>query len=179
MIRDIIAKRYAKAYFALVREEGRLLEARLELDEFVVFLAAQPELRGVLYNPVFEAAQRKKVLNSLLERLQVSARLRSLLGILIDKNKIAYIALVAENYARLVDEAEGRLQVEITTATLLDEEFQVELREEFKRLTGKEIELAIEVDESLLGGLVARYGGKVYDGSIRTQLNRLGESLRA
>jgi len=179
LIRDIIAKRYAKAYFALAREDGRLLEARLELDDFVAFLAVQAELRGVLYNPVFEVAQRKQVLNSLLDRLRVSDRLRSLLGILIDKNKIAYVALVAENFARLVDEAEGRLKVEIATATLLEEEVQVQLREEFKRITGKEVDLAINVDESLLGGLVARYEGKVYDGSIRTQLNRLGESLRA
>ena len=61
MIRDIIAKRYAKAYFALAQEQDRLLEAQTELNEFVAFLDGQTELGGVLYNPVFEVAQRKAV----------------------------------------------------------------------------------------------------------------------
>lgn len=179
MIRDIIAKRYAKAYFALAREQDRLLEAQTELNEFVTFLGEQPELSGVLYNPVFEVAQRKAVLNDLLDRLEVSVTLRGLLGLLIDKNKIAYVGLVADNFSRLADEAEGRMKVEITSATKLDKKSLSGLRKEFSRLTGKKVELKVEVDESLIGGVVARYAGMVYDGSIRTQLNRFGESLRA
>ena len=179
MIRDIIAKRYAKAYFALAREQDRLLEAQTELSELVAFLNEQSELCGVLYNPVFEVAQRKAVLNSLLDKLEVSGPLRSLLGILVDKNKIAYVDLVAENFSQLVDAAEGRMKVEISSATALGKKSLKDLRKEFSRLTGKEVELEVEVDESLIGGIVARYGGMVYDGSIRTQLNRFGESLKA
>ena len=179
MIRDIIAKRYAKAYFTLAREQERLLEARTELSEFVTFLDEQSELRGVLYNPVFEVAERKAVLNSLLDKLEVSGPLRSLLGILVDKNKIAYVDLVAENFSQLVDAAEGRMKVEISSATALGKKSLKDLRKEFSRLTGKEVELEVEVDESLIGGIVARYGGMVYDGSIRTQLNRFGETLKA
>ena len=179
MIRDIIAKRYARAYFALAQEQDRLLEAQTELSEFVTFLKGQSELSGVLYNPVFEIAQRKAILGSLLDKLEVSTPLRSLLSILVDKNKIAYVDLVAENFSQLVDEAEGRMKVEIASATVLDESSLTELRNEFSRLTGKKVELEVEVDESLIGGIVARYGGMVYDGSVRTQLNRFGESLRA
>ena len=179
MIRDIIAKRYAKAYFALAREQSRLPEARTELNEFVAFINEQSELRGVLYNPVFEAVQRKAVLNALLDKLEVSTPLRSLLCILVDKNKIAYVDLVAENFSRLVDEAEGRMKVEISSATVLGKRPLQKLRKEFSRLTGKKVELEVEVDESLIGGIVARYGGMVYDGSIKTQLNRFGESLKA
>ncbi len=179
MIRDIIAKRYAKAYFNLAREQDRLLEARTELSEFVAFLDEQPELRVILYNPVFEVAQRKAVLNALLDKLEVSSPLRSLLAILVDKNKIAYVGLVAENFSSLVDDAEGRMKVAISSATALGKKSLNELQKEFSRLTGKEVELEVEVDESLIGGIVARYGGMVYDGSIRTQLNYFGEALKA
>ncbi|NPA24849.1 MAG: ATP synthase F1 subunit delta [Deltaproteobacteria bacterium] len=178
MIRDIIAKRYARAYFALVREQGRLLEAQSELNDFVAFLGRNDELNRVLCNPVFEVAERKAVLKTLIEKLEVSKELGNLLFILLEKNKIAYAALVSENFARLVDEAEGRAKVALTSAAELDETTLAELQKEFSRLTGKKVELDVEVDESLIGGIVARYGGMVYDGSIKTQLQLIGECLR-
>ena len=179
MIRDIIAKRYAKAYFALAQEQDRLLEAQAELNEFVAFLDGQSELSAVLYNPIFEVAQRKAVLGALLDKLEVSTSLRNLLGLLVDKNKIAYIGLVADNFSRLADEAEGRIKVEISSAAKLNKKTLQDLTKQFSRLTGKKVELEVEVDESLIGGIVARYAGMVYDGSVRTQLNRFGETLRA
>ncbi len=179
MIRDIIAKRYAKAYFELADEQGSLSEAQTELSEIVAFFDNEPELRGVLYNPVFETVQRKAVLNALLDKFELSKSLRSLLNLLVDKNKLAYVDLVAENFSRMVDEAEGRLKVEVASAAPLDEKLVASLRDEFSKLTGKQVELEVEVDESLLGGVVARYGGMVYDGSIKTQLKRMGEALRA
>ncbi|MCD6291972.1 MAG: ATP synthase F1 subunit delta [Deltaproteobacteria bacterium] len=179
MIRDIIAKRYAKAYFSLAQEQGRLVEAQTELNEFVTFLDEQLELRDVLYNPVFEVAQRKAVLNTLLDKLEVSVPLRGLLGLLIDKNKIVYLGLVADNFNRLADEAEGRIKVEVSSAAKLSKKSLKDMQKEFSRLTGKKVELEVVVDESLIGGVVARYAGMVYDGSIRTQLNHFGEALRA
>ncbi|MCK5916439.1 MAG: ATP synthase F1 subunit delta [Deltaproteobacteria bacterium] len=179
MIRDIIAKRYAKAYFELADEQGRLSEAQTELCDVVAFFDAEAELRGVLYNPVFETAQRKAVLNALLDKFELSKSLRSLLNLLVDKNKLAYVDLVAENFSRMVDDAEGRLKVEITSAAPLDEDLTASLRDEFSKLSGKNVELEVEIDESLLGGVVARYGGMVYDGSIKTQLKQMGEALRA
>ena len=179
MIRDIIAKRYAKAYFALVQEQGRLAKAETELKEFAAFLDLNEELNRVLYNPVFEVAERMAVLQSLIKKLKLSKGLKSLLCLLLEKNKIAYVGLVSENFARFVDAAEGRTKVELVSATGLDEATLEALRNEFSRMTGKEVELSLEVDESLIGGIVARYGGMVYDGSIRTQLDLIGESLKA
>jgi len=179
LIRDIIAKRYAKAYFELASEQGRLSEAQTELSEIVAFFDNESELRGVLYNPVFETVQRKAVLNALLDKFELSKSLSSLLNLLVDKNKLVYVGLVAENFSRMVDEAEGRLKVEVASAAPLDDNLVESLRQEFSKLTGKNVELEVEVDESLLGGVVARYGGMVYDGSIKTQLKRMGEALRA
>jgi F-type H+-transporting ATPase subunit delta len=179
LIRDIIAKRYAKAYFALVQEQGRLAEAESELKEFAAFLDLNQELNRVLCNPVFEVAERKAVLVSLLKKLKLSKELKSLLCLMLEKNKIAYVSLVSENFARFVDAAEGRTKVELVSATELDEETLEALRKEFSRMTGKQVELTLAVDENLIGGIVARYGGMVYDGSIRTQLELIGESLKA
>lgn len=179
MIRDIIAKRYARAYFSLVREQGRMAEAESELKGFVSFLEGSQELHRVLCNPVFEVAERQAVLSSVVEKLELSRELKSLLAILLDKNKIAYLGLVYQNFSALVDDAEGRAEVEVRTAAKLDKGALTALRKEFSRLTGKKVQLKVKVDKSLIGGVVARYGGMVYDGSVRTQLNLLGEALKA
>jgi F-type H+-transporting ATPase subunit delta len=179
LIRDIIAKRYARAYFSLVREQGRMAEAESELKGFVSFFEGSQELSRVLCNPVFEVAERQAVLSSVVEKLELSRELKSLLAILLDKNKIAYLGLVYQNFAALVDDAEGRAEVEVRTAAKLDKAALTALRKEFSRLTGKKVQLKVKVDKSLIGGVVARYGGMVYDGSVRTQLNLLGEALKA
>ena len=72
MIRDIIAKRYAKAYFSLAKEQARLTEAQSELKSIVEFFEKESELRCVLYNPVFETVERKAVLNAALEKFEIS-----------------------------------------------------------------------------------------------------------
>ena len=179
MIRDIIAKRYAKAYFELAKEQGRLTEAQSELSEIVAFFDNESELRGVLFNPVFETVERKAVLNAILDKFDLSKPLHSLLSLLVDKNKLVYVGLVSENFSRLVDDAEGRLKVEVASAAKLDKKSIAKLKDEFSKLTGKEVELEVVVDQSLLGGVVARYGGMVYDGSIKTQLKQMGEALCA
>ena len=179
MIRDIIAKRYAKDDFELAKEQGRLTEAQSELSEMVAFFDKEAELRGVLFNPVFETVERKAVLNAILEKFDVSKPLHSLLSLLVDKNKLTYVGLVAENFSHLVDAAEGRLKVEVSSAAKLDKDSITKLRSEFSKLTGKKVELEVSVDKSLLGGVVARYGGMVYDGSIKTQLKQMGEALCA
>jgi F-type H+-transporting ATPase subunit delta len=179
LIRDIIAKRYAKAYFELAGEQGRLSEAQVELKDVVAFFDRESVLRGVLYNPVFEVVQRKAVLNAVLDKFELSKSLHSLLNLLVDKNKLAYVGLVAANFSQMVDDAEGRLKVEVASAAPLTDELVVSLRQEFSKLTGKNVELEVKVDETLLGGVVARYGGMVYDGSIKTQLRQMGEALRA
>ncbi len=178
MIRDIIAKRYARAYFSLVREQGRLAEAANELKEWTVFCERSRELSRVLCNPVFEVAERQAVLEAVADKLGLSRELKSLLSILLEKNKLAYLGLICQNFAALVDDAEGRTKVEILTASRLDKATLNALRREFSRLTGKKVQLKVKVDKSLIGGLVARYGGMVYDGSVRTQLKLLGEQLQ-
>ena len=94
MIRDIIAKRYARAYFSLVREQGRLAEAESELKDFAAFFESNKELNRVLCNPVFEVAERLAVLKAVVEKLGPSRELKSLLAILLEKNKLLYLGLV-------------------------------------------------------------------------------------
>ena len=84
---------------------------------------------------------------------------------------------IAEEFNRLVDDEEGRMSAEVTTATPLDSAHEERLREALSRRTGREVRLEIKVDASLIGGAVAKVGDLVFDGSLRTQLSKLRANL--
>ncbi len=177
MIRDIIAKRYARAFFSFASERGVLDQETEELRRFGALMGESPELFGALTNPVFETGERKAVLNEVIDRLGLGRDVRAFLSILVDKNKIRYLQAILDRLDKMVDEAEGRLRVEVVSAEKLDEATVTRLREKLVQLTRKDVQLNLAVDESLIGGLVTRFAGMVYDGSVRTQLNNLGENL--
>ncbi|MEA2108882.1 MAG: ATP synthase F1 subunit delta [Pseudomonadota bacterium] len=177
MIRDIIARRYAKAFFAFASEHGVLDQATEEVRGFAVLLADHEKLSDVLNNPVYETSERKAVLNAVMAKTDVSDGVKGFLFILIEKNKMKYLASIVSYLDLMVDAAEGRLHVDVVSATALDKATLERLKQKLAELTSKKVQLSVKVDESLIGGLITRFSGMVYDGSIRTQLNNLGENL--
>jgi F-type H+-transporting ATPase subunit delta len=177
VIRDIIAKRYARAFFAYVEEQGNLDPALMELQQVADQVAASEELAGVLSNPVFDVAERRAVLNELLKRLNIGRDVTVFLDILVEKGKFKYLAAIVRRLKNMVDEAEGRLQVEVVSAVELDQATLERLRERLAEITARDVRLAVAIDESLIGGLITRFAGMVYDGSVRTQLRNLEEKL--
>ena len=177
MIRDIIAKRYAKAFFAFASERGMLDQGAGEVRSFAALLAGHENLHDVLSNPVYETSERKAVLNAVMGKLGISDGVKSFLLILIEKNKMKYLAPIASHLDFMVDAAEGRLHVDVVSAAPLDDATAGRLKQKLAELTSKDVQLSLKVDESLIGGLITRFAGMVYDGSIRTQLKNLGENL--
>jgi len=177
VIRDIIAKRYAKAFFAFASEHGVLDRATEEVRGFAALLADHENLSDVLSNPVYETADRKAVLNGVMAKTDISDGVKGFLSILVEKNKMKYLAPIVRYLDLMVDTAEGRLHVDVVSATPLDDETAGRLKQKLTELTSKDVQLSVKVDESLIGGLITRFAGMVYDGSVRTQLNNLGENL--
>jgi len=177
VIRDIIAKRYAKAFFAFASEHGVLDQATEEVQGFAALLADHEDLSNVLNNPVYETSDRKAVLNVVMAKMSISDGVKAFLLILVEKNKIKYLAPIVSYLDLMVDAAEGRLHVDVVSAVPLDDVTAGRLKQKLAELTNKDVLLSIKVDESLIGGLITRFAGMVYDGSIRTQLNKLGENL--
>jgi F-type H+-transporting ATPase subunit delta len=95
----------------------------------------------------------------------------------VDKNRIRYVPDIASLYRELADEAAGRARVHLITAQELSKKKLKELTEGLQGFVGKQVIMEVETDPSLIGGVVARIGGMVYDGSVKTQLERLKETL--
>lgn len=175
-----VARRYAKALFAIAREEWHVDEVRRELDALLGLLDESPELHAALFQPLHPVSQRRAVLSGVLARLGASHSVRNFCAYLVDQRRlVAFPAIVAE-FHRLADEAAGRLSAVVTSARPLGDTERERLRAALAARAGRDprdVQLELRVDESLVGGVVAQIGDVVFDGSIRNHLRQLRSNL--
>ena len=173
-----IARRYAKALLLIGKEDGETETYKTELADFSALIEAEKELGQTLVNPLFNKANRKKVLESIIGKLEISTAMRSFLLLLFDKGRFGFLAAINDFYQKLADELKGIARASLVSASELSSETIEKIRVSLSERTGKNIILAVEQDPSLIGGIVTRLGDLVLDGSIRTQLLNMRESLK-
>jgi F-type H+-transporting ATPase subunit delta len=171
------ARRYARALFALAREEGRIEEIRRELDSLAALIDGNPELGHAILRPLFPSVERRRVLRAVCERLGSSDTVRRFCSFLVDRRRIVELDAIRTAYGALADEAAGRMRARVVSANPLSDAQRERLQRALAERTGSQLELEVEVDASLLGGAVASVGGLVFDGSLRTQLQQLRATL--
>lgn len=177
MARAGAARRYAKAIFQLAQEAGTVDAVRAELTQFTETLDGSQELRDVLLRPLYPAAERRAVLNGLSDVTSASPLLRNFYTFLIDQRRLVDMSAIHEEYENLADELAGLMRATIRSASPLRPEQLDRLQAALSRKVGSDVELSVEVDPDLIGGLVAQVGDVVLDGSLRTQLTQLRASL--
>ena len=177
MIRSRLAHRYAKALFELAQEAGSTATVAEQLQAFQDALAAQEDLRTALLSPVLTRSAKTEVLEAVLGGAPFDPLVANFLRVLLEARKLPYLSDVMRTFSAMRDDAEGRVRGEaVTPMPLKDAEIQ-ELRAALSKALQKEVELDSRVDPNLLGGVVARVGNLVFDGSLRTQLERIKETL--
>jgi F-type H+-transporting ATPase subunit delta len=172
-----IARRYARAFFEVAREDNCYKEYYEELQNFSALLDESKNLREFLANPVFDRADKKAVTDSILGKIKMSGMTASFLRLLVDKRRMGILSEITDCYRELMDAALGRARVHVKTAFPLTGELSAGLQKGLETMTGKKIEITMEEDAALLGGVVVRIGDTLYDGSIRTQLNNMRNLL--
>lgn len=171
------AERYARALFSLAGDQGRVEAVGAELATLVEAMRQVPALREVLVRPLHPAKERRAALRAVGEKLGLSPLLLNFCSFLIDQRRTRDIESIHEHYVRLAEEAAGRVRGEVVSAAPLDAGQLERLRSALARQTGRTVDLEVRVDPALLGGVVARVGDLVFDGSLRTQLAQLRASL--
>ena len=173
-----IARRYARALFSVGREAGEVRRLLEELDVLTEEILESDELRRVLFAPIHPRAERKGVLSSIGERLGLSPELRAFVALLVDENRTTLLPAIRDALRVLVDRMEGRVVAEVTSARPLEAAEVERLTEALSRRVGARVTVSLKVDAGTLGGVVARVGDLLLDGSVRTQLASLAGSLR-
>lgn len=173
-----ISRRYAKALVRLAAEQNQIERFGEELGQFNSLLAGEDLLRLILESPTFPMNRKTAILDDLLASLQPAATVKSFLGLLLEKDRLQYLSLIAADYRTLADEMSGIVRARVTAAASLSDVQRQAIGKSLQQQTGKQVELTVAVNASLLGGLQAEIGGRLFDGSLRTQLNRIEDTLK-
>ena len=182
MTLSVIAKRYAAALADVVTRPGAdpgPAEAAAQLRLFADTLESSRELREALATPAISIGRKKAVLGRLADALQLSRVIRNFLFVLADHRRMGSLPEIVRCFETGVDERMGFARADVAAAREMNESQQAAVVAALERLTGKRIRMKIAVDESLVGGVVARIGSTVYDGSVRGQLAALGRRMGA
>ena len=177
MASSAAARRYARALFGLAKEDGKTTEAVAELDTLASLFEQSPELREALIVPLYPVKERIAVLKAVSQSENLSGLVTNFYAFLVEQRRMVDFAGIREEYARLVDLDSGLVTAEVRSASPLDERKQDRLRRALSDRTGMEVKLDVVIDESLIGGAIAKVGDLVFDGSIRAQLEGLRANL--
>jgi F-type H+-transporting ATPase subunit delta len=172
-----VARRYATALADVIIERKEEAAVREELTAWEGIILSNPPLLEAFTNPTVPYDQKAKVLNELITRTKIRPTTANFLRILLKNQRLAEIAQVNEKLGQVLDERAGVVSAQVTSARPVADSIRKALEEKLRQITGKRIRLSFQTDETLLGGIVTRIGSTIYDGSVRTQLQRLGEEL--
>ena len=171
------ARRYAEAAFQLATRDNALDAYGDGLDLAALMLGGD-EVTGILRNPARPLTERTALVDELLGK-RVPEPVRKIAGLLVARGRADRIQGVATEFRRLLNKEHGVVEAVATTASKLDAEETAALKRKVAEMTGKTVDLRVEVDESLIGGLTVRVGDTLYDASVRGRLERLRERLVA
>jgi F-type H+-transporting ATPase subunit delta len=173
LITNAIARRYAKALVQLAAEEKRVELIHGELTRFEKVLAAQSALRSVLINPAYGIDEKRAIMKDVMVRLDISGTVANFLLLILERGRIGFLSAIIASYGAYADEISGVVRPTLYTAMPLEADKVQGIKDALATTTGKKVVLTVEVDPSLIGGVVTKIGDMIYDGSIRTQLNQI------
>jgi F-type H+-transporting ATPase subunit delta len=172
-----IARRYAKALFEIGVAEGNFERLGKELDDLATAYASSADLRIALENPVVKVSEKQALLRAILPRVAPSPTVQRFARLLLARGRIGIVRAAARAYRELADQRTGQVRASVTSAAHLESAELDRVRRALEARTGRKVIIAASVDPTLIGGLVARVGDLVLDGSVRTQLEEMRRRL--
>lgn len=182
MTLSAVAARYANALADVVTAQASALsppDALSELRAFESALNESRELREALLTPAIAGSRKKAVVARIADLLKLSRISRNFMLVLIGHRRIALLGEILAAFEIVLDDRTGYIRAEIASASALGDAQREQIGAELEKLTGKRIRTAYSVDASLIGGVVAKVGSTLYDGSVRGSLESLGRRLSA
>jgi len=178
MIESKVAIKYATALFRTAKRTNQVENIFHDLEALSNLLKDNPLLKNFLESPQVLEKDKKELLNSTFKPL-ISEALFSFLMLVVSKHRIQYLLSMAEEFQRLVKEDQGIVEARLITARSVDQVLVDQIRQELEENTGEKVEIKLEVDPHLIGGIVVILGDKIIDRSIRYQLSQLKEQMSA
>lgn len=168
-----LARRYAKA----VIELQPLDKIASDLRSLAGAMKTSAELATTMSNPAIRRGDRRKVVDALLDRIGAQPITKNLVYLLLDGERLSALPAISREVDAMIEAKAGRVSAEIVSAKPLDSAQISQITAALEKLSGKRVDVRRREDPDLLGGVIAKVGDKVYDGSLRTQLHNLRDEL--
>jgi F-type H+-transporting ATPase subunit delta len=172
-----VARRYARALLEIGLETGKIKLIQRQIQDVAEAIESSEELRNVMRSPAVLLSQRKQVFELVLKRLGAAEHVRNTCMLLIDRGRTEILPAISSELALMVDEHEGVVRGEVVSATPVSKVYVDRLTSALKNVTGKTTLLETRVDKELIGGVITRVGGVVYDGSLKARMARVRELM--
>jgi F-type H+-transporting ATPase subunit delta len=172
-----IARRYAKALFAMGVAEDSYERFGQELEDLARAFEGSSDLKLAMENPVVRPGQKRAILSGLLPRIAPSPVVQRFAQLVLGRGRITLLRPIARAYRELADARAGQVRAVVTSAAPLQLGDLDRVRRALEKRTGRKVIIETKVDSDLIGGLVARVGDLVLDGSVRTQLDEMRRRL--
>jgi F-type H+-transporting ATPase subunit delta len=173
-----MAGRYATALFELAREAKALDAVKADLDRFNALIAQSADLARVVRSPVFSSEEQVRALAAVLERAGLRGLSAQFLLTVASNRRLFAVRDVIKAYAALVARHRGELAAQVTLAQQPSERHLAAIKAALNAVTGKDVQVDVKVDPSLIGGLVVKLGSRMVDSSLRTKLNMMKHAMK-
>jgi len=177
MAGQTVARRYATALADVVNKSGDVEGVKNELSTWEQLIAGNAALHSAFANPSIAASKKEGVLEALIGKTNPSKVTSNFLRILLRNGRLTDLADINTRFESVLEERSGVVTGQIVSTHELSAAERKELETSLEKVTGKDVKLTYRVDGNIIGGIVARIGSTVYDGSVRTQLENLKEQL--
>ncbi len=173
-----MAGRYATALFDLALEEKALDSVRADLDRFDELVAGSADLNRLVRSPVFTADEQVKALEKILQQAGIGGLAANFIKLVASNRRLFAIRGIIKAFRALVTTHKGEVSASVTVAEKLSDTHRAELKKTLDSLTGKDVDLQVEVDPAIIGGLVVKLGSRMVDSSLRTKLNSIKTAMK-
>jgi len=180
-----VARRYAAALFDVTKSEKAESLTRADaiaqtLRDLAGTISGHDELKKLIESPTVQPATKKAVMLGVIEAAGITQdEVKRLIGLLADHDRLAILDQIAAAFTERLRDARNEASAEVTTAVPLTPASRAALEDALGKVSGKKVTMTERVDPSIIGGVVARIGTFVYDGSIANQLDKLKKQLTA
>ena len=174
-----VSGRYASALFALAQERNETAAVAAQLQQFDAMIAESVDLQRLVKSPVFTAFDQLKALGALVDAAGITGIAANFLRLVAAKRRLFVIRQMIADFGKLWDNARGVTRATVTSATPLSDENVAALKESLAAVSsGRDIDLTVKLDPSIIGGLIVQLGSRMVDGSLRTKLNAIRNRMK-
>lgn len=173
-----MAGRYATALFDLAIEEKALDKIRADLDRFDDMVAGSADLNRLVRSPVFGAEEQVKALDPVLKKAGIEGTSANFIKLVASNRRLFAIRDIIKAFRAMVARHKGEVAASVTVAEPLTDAHLAALKSALNSVTGKDVDLKVEVDPAIIGGLVVKLGSRMVDSSLRTKLNSIKTAMK-